>query len=151
MENKNTRLMGKEELFQIVNKATIEMLEDTSFWERFNAIRCKLQEFEVSMNTGFEQASIRIYKYRGRAVTRCVDLFNEAENFERYVKAFYAISRDIVSDDPIIDASKRDECLVYAYVRLKFSIEEIERLMERTRIVCARQPTQKMINAQKRS
>lgn len=61
-ENKKMR---KYYLFQTVNKATVETLEDSPFWEKFNVVRSKLQELETTINSGFMQPKIRLRGYDG--------------------------------------------------------------------------------------
>ena len=57
--------MRKYYLFQTVNKATVEMLEESLFWEKFNIVRSKIQEFESTINSGFMQPKIRLRIYDG--------------------------------------------------------------------------------------
>lgn len=57
--------MRKYYLFQTVNKATVEMLEESLFWEKFNIVRSKIQEFETTINSGFMQPKIRLCVYDG--------------------------------------------------------------------------------------
>ena len=136
--------MRKYYLFQTVNKATVEMLEESPFWEKFNIVRSKIQEFETTINSGFMQPKIRLRIYDGM---KCLDLLQKAECFERFANAFFHITRDLLGADMSATVSQREECLIYSYMRLKLLIEEIERDVERARSVPVMPRRRRILNS----